>query len=294
MNMLNYFQSLMRDKRSILLLGLILGSALFLGRQIQTELQAQPAPTQVEGEQQPAAEEGQKGDEAAKPAENKEETAAKTDDEGGGFLLWQYFLAGGDFMWVLLAASVVALAIVLERAYFFTTRKLTKRTFEQDLLDALNTKGLDGARDVLAANEKLTISKILNEGLAVSEGDPEHFSRGVEREAGGYMALAERGLPVLAAVSTIAPLIGFLGTVAGMVEAFDAIANADNVNAKVVAGGIKVALLTTAGGLIVAIPAMTFFQYFQSRVNAFATEVEQAANHMYKELLKKVGRGAAV
>ena len=196
-------------------------------------------------------------------------------------------------MWVLFIAGVIGLAVFFERIYFFTTRKLSNRTFEQDLVDALNTKGMDGAKDILAANEKLTISKILNEGLAVSEGDPEHFSKGVEREAGGYLALAERGLPILAAVSTIAPLIGFLGTVAGMVEAFDAIANADSVNAKVVAGGIKVALLTTAGGLIVAIPAMTFFQFFQSKVNAFATEVEQAANHLYKELLKKSGKAAA-
>ena len=293
MKMRNYFRSLLREKKSILILGLVLGTGLFLQLEYGSHLQAQPAPAQVEGEEKPA-EEAEKKEEAG---EKSEEAAAtedgQTDAESGGFLLWQYFLAGGNFMWVLFAAAVIGLAVFFERIYFFVTRKLTSRTFEQDLIDALNTKGLDGAKDVLAANDGLTISKILNEGLAVSEGDPEHFSKGVEREAGGYLALAERGLPILAAVSTIAPLIGFLGTVAGMVEAFDAIANSDSVNAKVVAGGIKVALLTTAGGLIVAIPAMTFFQYFQSKVNAFATEVEQAANHLYKELLKKTGKVSA-
>ena len=291
--MRNYLSSLLREKKIVLILGLTMGSLLFIQLEQSNPLQAQPAP-QVEGEEQPA--EGEPSAEEEKPAEAapaEEAAESETDSESGGFLLWKYFQAGGSFMWVLFVAGTIGLAVFFERIYFFTTRKLTNRTFEQDLIDALNTKGLDGARDILAANEKLTISKILNEGLAVSEGDPEHFSKGVEREAGGYLALAERGLPILAAVSTIAPLVGFLGTVAGMVEAFDAIANADSVNAKVVAGGIKVALLTTAGGLIVAIPAMTFFQYFQSRVNAFATEVEQAANHVYKELLKKTGKVAA-
>lgn len=289
MNMHNYLSSLLREKKIILILAVAMGSMLFVQLEQSNPLQAQPAP-QVEGEE-PASEES--GSEQETPASEPTADESQTDAEGGGFLLWDYFQAGGSFMWVLFIAGVIGLAVFFERIYFFTTRKLSNRTFEQDLVDALNTKGMDGAKDILAANEKLTISKILNEGLAVSEGDPEHFSKGVEREAGGYLALAERGLPILAAVSTIAPLIGFLGTVAGMVEAFDAIANADSVNAKVVAGGIKVALLTTAGGLIVAIPAMTFFQFFQSKVNAFATEVEQAANHLYKELLKKSGKAAA-
>lgn len=288
MNMRNYFQSLLKEKKLILILGLAMGSLFFVQLEQGHRLEAQPAP-QVEGEQ-PAEQEKTEGSEEGTEQAKEETTAAnesETDAESGGFLLWDYFLAGGDFMWVLFVAGVIGLAVFFERIYFFATRKLTKRTFEQDLVDALNTRGMEGAKDVLAANEKLTISKILNEGLAVAEGDPEHFSKGVEREAGGYIALAERGLPILAAVSTIAPLVGFLGTVSGMVEAFDAIVNSDSVNAKVVAGGIKVALLTTAGGLIVAIPAMTFFQYFQSRVNAFATEVEQAANHIYKQLLRK-------
>ena len=94
-------------------------------------------------------------------------------------------------------------------------------------------------------------------------------------------------------MSTIAPLIGFLGTVSGMINAFDAIANADQVNAKVVAGGIKEALITTAAGLIVAIPTMSFYQFLTGKVNGFATEVEEGANKIYKELLRKKGALAA-
>ncbi|MCX7997827.1 MAG: MotA/TolQ/ExbB proton channel family protein, partial [Leptospiraceae bacterium] len=107
------------------------------------------------------------------------------------------------------------------------------------------------------------------------------------------IVLLERGLTILASVSTIAPLIGFLGTVSGMINAFDAIANADQVNAKVVAGGIKEALITTAAGLIVALPAMAFYQVLQSKINGFAAEVEEAANRIYKEYLRKKGEKLA-
>jgi biopolymer transport protein ExbB len=171
--------------------------------------------------------------------------------------------------------------------YFFFTTKLIAKGYNQDLQDAIDAGGLAGAEKYLAASSDQRITEVLVNGMKVSQNDPEIFSQGVEREAGEIITLLEKGLVVLAAVSTIAPLIGFLGTVSGMINAFDAIANADQVNAKVVAGGIKEALITTAAGLIVAIPAMVFYQYLTSRVNAFTSEVEEAANKIYKEYLKK-------
>lgn len=197
------------------------------------------------------------------------------------------FVAGGWSMYPLLIASIVGIGIIFERIYFFSTTKLAAKGFNQDLEDAIQEGGLDGARRFLDENKNQKISSVLLGGLDVSQNDPEIFSQGVEREAGEVITLLERGLVVLAAVSTIAPLIGFLGTVSGMINAFDAIANADQVNAKVVAGGIKESLITTATGLIVAIPAMVFYQYLTSRVNAFAAIVEECANKLYKELLKK-------
>ena len=139
---------------------------------------------------------------------------------------------------------------------------------------------------MLEKNKDQRITEIIQNGMDVCSGDPELFVKGIEREAAEVITLLERGLPILASVSTIAPLIGFLGTVSGMINAFDAIANADQVNAKVVAGGIKEALITTAAGLIVAIPAMSFYQILTGKVNGFATEVEEAANRIYKEYLR--------
>jgi len=217
---------------------------------------------------------------APEPEEKVEAPKAKI-----GFV--DLFVTGGWSMWPLLLASIVAMGIIFERMYFFFTTKLIAKGYNQDLQDAIDAGGLAGAEKYLAASSDQRITEVLVNGMEVSQNDPEIFSQGVEREAGEIITLLEKGLVVLAAVSTIAPLIGFLGTVSGMINAFDAIANADQVNAKVVAGGIKEALITTAAGLIVAIPAMVFYQYLTSRVNAFTSEVEEAANKIYKEYLKK-------
>lgn len=199
--------------------------------------------------------------------------------------VWKLFQAGGPFMWPLLLSSIIGLAIIMERVFYFAFHKFTKKTFEQDILDKLKL-GIDQAIEYIHSQKKYLISRILSEGIEVSEYDPDNFIKGVEREALTYFAQAERGLPVLAAISTIAPLLGFLGTVSGMINAFDAIANAESVNAKIVAAGIKEALITTATGLIIAIPAMAFFQYFQNKVNGFSADIETVANHIYKELLR--------
>ncbi|GBF51195.1 TolQ-like protein [Leptospira ryugenii] len=207
--------------------------------------------------------------------------------------LVKLFKTGGWSMWPLLLSSFVALGVIFERIYFFFTAKLVRKGFNQDLQDAIDSNGLTGVSQFLSANEGQRITEVLKNGMEVSQNDPEIFASGIEREAGEVITLLEKGLTVLAAVSTIAPLVGFLGTVSGMINAFDAIANADQVNAKVVAGGIKEALITTAAGLIVAIPAMTFYQYLQGRVSFFTSEVEEAANKIYKEYLKvKAGKKA--
>lgn len=203
------------------------------------------------------------------------------------------FILGGWSMWPLALASVIALGVIFERLYFFFSTKLVSKGYNQGIEDAIEDAGIEGARKFLEQHKDEKISVILSNGMNVSNGNPDLFAKGVEREAAEVIVLLERGLTILASVSTIAPLLGFLGTVSGMINAFDAIANADQVNAKVVAGGIKEALITTAAGLIVALPAMAFYQVLQSKVNSFAADVEEAANKIYKEYLKKQGEQLA-
>jgi biopolymer transport protein ExbB len=227
------------------------------------------------------------------PTETPKEAPAPPVQKDSEIGLIKLFNTGGWSMWPLLFSSIIALAVIIERLYFFSRTKLLRKGFNQDLQDAVDAGGLKGVEDFLGQNTDQKISDVLKNGMEVSQNDPEIFASGVEREASEVITLLEKGLTVLAAVSTIAPLVGFLGTVSGMINAFDAIANADSVNAKVVAGGIKEALITTAAGLIVAIPAMVFYQYLQGRVASFISEVEESANKIYKEYLKvKAGRKA--
>jgi biopolymer transport protein ExbB len=257
---------------------IILSAGLYF---ISPSLQSQEAPSNPASEVSQDKAEG--SETASKAPEAQEQVAAPKAKIG----FVDLFVVGGWSMWPLLVASIIAMGIIFERIYFFYTTKLIAKGYNQDLQDAIDAGGLSGAEKYLADSSDQRITEVLVNGMAVSQNDPEIFSQGVEREAGEIITLLEKGLVVLAAVSTIAPLIGFLGTVSGMINAFDAIANADQVNAKVVAGGIKEALITTAAGLIVAIPAMVFYQYLTSRVNAFTSEVEEAANKIYKEYLKK-------
>jgi len=230
--------------------------------------------------------------ETEQPIETKKEIPAPVEKESEIGLI-KLFNTGGWSMWPLLLSSIIALAVIFERLYFFSRTKLVAKGFNQDLEDSIEAGGLKGVEDYLSKNVDQKISDVLKNGMEVSQNDPEIFASGVEREASEVITLLEKGLTILAAVSTIAPLVGFLGTVSGMINAFDAIANADSVNAKVVAGGIKEALITTAAGLIVAIPAMVFYQYLQGRVATFTSEVEESANKIYKEYLKlKAGKKA--
>lgn len=215
--------------------------------------------------------------------------AVPVQDESLLISLKQWHAAGDFWMYFLDIAVIITLMIFLERTYYYTVTKITNKRFQQNIEDAIKTDSMEGVRRVIEENNNYKIANILAESIEVGKSDPDNFSRSVEREAAAVLNRAERGLSILAAVSTIAPLIGFLGTVAGMYSAFDSIANADSVNAKVVAGGIKVALVTTMYGLIAAIPAMASFQAFNNIVNGYATSIEQAANAVYKELVRLSG-----
>jgi biopolymer transport protein ExbB len=225
------------------------------------------------------------------PVDKKSEEKVAPPKKNPGLV--DLFIVGGWSMWPLLVASIIGFGVVLERMYFFFSTKLVSKGYNQDLEDAIEDGGMEAGRKFMESKSEEKISMILLSGMDVSSGDPDLFAKGVEREAAEVIVLLEKGLTILASVSTIAPLIGFLGTVSGMINAFDAIANADQVNAKVVAGGIKEALITTAAGLIVALPAMSFYQILTSKVNGFAAEVEEAANKIYKEFLRKQGKSLA-
>lgn len=187
----------------------------------------------------------------------------------------KYFDMGGPFMWPILILSIVGLGIVLERYWYFSRRKLDIDALAAAISAKIDSEGIAAAIRVCDEADT-TGARILGEGLRLHEAGVERIEKGIETRGGIEIGLLERGLSILAAVANLAPLLGFLGTVTGMIVAFQKIAGADTVSAKLVSAGIFEALITTAAGLIVAIPAFAFHNIFVHKIDKFATEVEKA------------------
>jgi biopolymer transport protein ExbB len=189
--------------------------------------------------------------------------------------LLQLFRDGGIFMWPLLACSVLGLAVILVK--FVTLRMARVRT--DQLLDRVRSLVHAGKLDdaiELCANTRGPVASILLTGLHLfQEGEASRADQAVTHAGRIEMAFLEKGLVVLATIANVAPLIGFLGTVAGMILAFGAIELAGEVEATLVAGGIKVALITTASGLVIAIPVNIAHNYFVSQIDGLIIDMRE-------------------
>jgi len=238
-------------------------------------LVAVPAAGQ-EAEEPAAPSEQPAGEVAAAPsaqaeAETPELPAQKRESE---FI--DLFKKGGQFMWPLLLLAIVALAVILERVLMFQRQQTNTRRLMAAVISDLKGSGVEKAKEA-CMNTRGPIAAILHAGLTKVERGPAAVEKAIENSGAIEMAFLQRGMPVLSTVANIAPLLGFLGTVSGMINAFEAIAAAEQVSAKVVASGISEALITTMSGLVIAIPAQIAFNYFVSRVDRFVIEMEESS-----------------
>ncbi len=189
--------------------------------------------------------------------------------------LLQMFRDGGLFMYPLLLCSILGLAVILVK---FVTLRLAKVQTSR-LLDRVHSMVRRGRVDQameLCANTRGPVASILLTGLHLyKERSSARADQAITHAGRIEMAFLEKGLVVLATISNVAPLIGFLGTVAGMIMAFGAIESAGEVEATLVAGGIKVALITTATGLAIAIPVNIAHNWFVSQIDALIVDMRQ-------------------
>ena len=193
------------------------------------------------------------------------------------------FIAGGNFMWPLLLALIIGVAVAVERFIVFSKAKLDVNKFLEQLGGYIRKGDLNGAEN-LCDRTCGPVSAILRSGLTRRDKGLVDVEKAIEGAGSIEMAHLEKGLVVLATVSSVAPMIGFLGTVSGMIRAFGEIAAAKNVDASLVAGGIQEALITTATGLCVAIPIQMANNYFIAKVGRFITDMEEASMFLVDQL----------
>ncbi len=206
----------------------------------------------------------------------KEEQAAKK-EIGIHQQLRQKFIEGGPgFMATILLSFILGLAIALERVLYLTFSSINTKKFIEKIQQALDEGGVEAAKEV-ARSTRGPVASIYYQGLSRYNQGLDVVEKAVMTYGSVQTGLLERGLTWIALFIAIAPMLGFLGTVIGMIEAFDAIEKAGDISASLVAHGIKVALITTVSGLIVAITLQIFFNYISAKIDSMVTEMEDAS-----------------
>lgn len=188
----------------------------------------------------------------------------------------ELFNKGGGFMWPILVCLVFGIAISLERLWTLSRASVNTRKFLSTIKKALNEGGVQAATEV-CANTRGPVASIFHAGLLRVDRGVEHVEKAIMNAGSIEMAFLEKGLVWLGTVVSIAPMLGFLGTVWGMIEAFRAIEKANDISPSIVAGGISVALLTTLFGLVVAIIIQIFNNYFISKVDKLIVDMEESS-----------------
>jgi biopolymer transport protein ExbB len=199
--------------------------------------------------------------------------------------LGDFYVRGGVFMHPLLACSVIALVFIFERLFTLSRARVDVKNLMNGVSAALRSEGIDAALKVCEGTRG-PIAAVIHSGLLRAAQGPEAVKEAIETAGSIETSFLERGLVVLATVSTVAPMLGFLGTVSGMMNAFAAIAAAEQVSAKIVASGIEEALITTIAGLTIAIPSSVGHAFFVSQIERFVLEMEEASANLVNELVE--------
>ncbi|MEC7855649.1 MAG: MotA/TolQ/ExbB proton channel family protein [Candidatus Neomarinimicrobiota bacterium] len=185
-----------------------------------------------------------------------------------------FFVQGGGFMWPILIALLFGLAIIGERAYSLFNSSLNNDQFFEDVKSTYDNTGKEQALE-LCENTTGPVASIFYAGLSKMGKTKEEIEKAVQNSGGLEMAFLEKNMIWINSVITIAPMLGFTGTVVGMIKAFEDIKMANDISPAVVAGGISQALLTTAFGLIVAMIMQVAQNFFVSMIDKLILDMEE-------------------
>ncbi|PQJ21540.1 MotA/TolQ/ExbB proton channel family protein [Tenacibaculum sp. SG-28] len=201
-------------------------------------------------------------------------------------VLKQRFIEGDpQFMGIVLVALILGLAIAIERIIYLNMATTNTKKLVASVDEALSSGGVEAAKEV-CRNTKGPVASIFYQGLERSEEGIDAAEKAVVGYGGVQMGLLEKNVSWLSLFIALAPMLGFMGTVIGMIDAFDRIAVANDISPAVVAGGIKIALLTTVFGLIVAIILQIFYNYIISKIDSIVNNMEDASISLIDLLAK--------
>lgn len=193
----------------------------------------------------------------------------------------------GDVLWMtpVLICLIIGMALSIERVVYLNIATINTTKFLNDVESTLKSKGVDAAKE-LCRNTRGPIGSIFFQGLDRSEEGLDMVEKSVVAYGGVQMGNLEKGLSWLQLFIALSPMLGFLGTVIGMIQAFDKIVKDGQVSPTTVADGIKVALLTTVFGLIAAIFLQIFYNYITSKIDGLVNEMEDASISLIDMLIK--------
>jgi len=246
----------------------------------------------------------QDGDEAAAPAATEEVTPAPeaaAPASGADLLkgtgeevplhqaLKTKFIEGGaGFMALIILCLIIGLALAIERILYLSFAKTNTKKLLNKVEQALQEGGIEKAKEV-CRNTRGPVASIFYQGLLRYDQGLDVVEKSIVSYGGVQMSLMENGLSWISLFIALAPSLGFLGTVIGMVQAFDAIQKAGDISPNIVAGGMKVALITTIAGLIVAMILQVFYNYILSKIDGLSIDLEDSSISLI-DILTKYGK----
>ena len=229
------------------------------------------------------------GGEADENVEKEEISATEeTTTQSASFhqIIKQKFIEGGPgFMGIVLLCLILGLALAIERIIYLNMATTDTDKLLNNVESALQSGGVDAAKEV-CRNTNGPVASIFYQGLERSNEGVEMVEKSIVSYGSVQMGLLEKGLSWISLFIALAPMLGFMGTVIGMIGAFDAIEAAGDISPSLVAGGIKVALLTTVFGLIVAMILQIFYNYLIAKVDSLVNSMEDASISLIDLLVK--------
>jgi biopolymer transport protein ExbB len=207
----------------------------------------------------------------------QDEAAAASEDRGFTQVLKEQFIQGGaGFMGIVLLCLILGLAVAIERIIYLNMASTNTIKLRQQVEDALASGGIEAAKEV-CRNTKGPVASIYYQGLDRAGESIESAEKAVVAYGGVQMGQLEKNVSWLSLFIAIAPMLGFMGTVIGMIQAFQKISAVGNLSASLIAGDIQVALLTTVFGLITAIILQIFYNYIIAKIDTIVNDMEDSS-----------------